>query len=90
MSCKLNYQLRSRSKLQGILGAVNNPWFWRKLWNRFMQYLYPDDFQVVESKKPALDATLVSLDGDTHYSLLKDFVEDSPNIPLILNIGSFN
>jgi hypothetical protein len=55
-----------------------------------MQYLYPDDFQVVESKKPALDVTLVSLDGDTHYSLLKDFVEDSPNIPLILNIGSFN
>jgi hypothetical protein len=91
MSCKLGYQLRYRSDFQGILGLLNNPWFYGKLWSRFIRYLYPAHYPVVEMTKPVLDANLVSLDGETNYSLVKDFVDTCPpNMPLIINIGSFN
>jgi hypothetical protein len=68
---------------------MTNPMLWRKLWNVFCRWMFPSHYQSIKLYGPALDANLIGLDGETKYTLVKDFVEKT-TIPLVINIGSYN
>lgn len=91
MSCRLKYKAPEVSKLQRLLALFLNSWFWYKIGQAILKFLFPSYFKRIKLYEPALDAKLVSLDGKTEYSLLKDYVNKTPNgMPLIINIGSYN
>jgi hypothetical protein len=74
-----------------ILSALTNPWLWHLVWCRILQFFFPSNYRPIKIMDPPPDAKLISLDGKKGYSLVKDFVEPlSPDLPLIVNVGSYN
>jgi hypothetical protein len=73
-----------------LISLFSNPYFYDKLWKRTKRFLFPflcDEIIALGGK--ALDAKLVGLDGKTELQLL-DIVKETIDIPLIINIGSYN
>ncbi len=73
-----------------LISMLLNPFFWNGVWLRLKHWLFPSKNQTIKLFGPALDAKLIGLDGFTSYSLLRDYVEKTPDIPLVINIGSYN
>ncbi len=80
----------SRGKFVRVMAALLNFWTWHRLFSTLLSKLFPNWFPVLKMYSPAIDAQLIMLDGKTKKSLLHDYVNVSPNVPLILNIGSYN
>jgi len=80
---------KKRSQFYKLLSLLWNPFFWSRLFKLIRRLLFPNrSANVIHLNLPALDVDLVGLDG-TEYKLVKDFVNKT-DIPLILNIGSYN
>ena len=80
-----------RSVFTRLCSLLFNPWFWDLVFKRVKYFFFPSLDKTVKLFSPALDATLIGLDGTTKYSLLNDFIAKTPaDMPLIINIGSYN
>lgn len=74
-----------------ILAALFNAWLWDLLFKRILYWLFPTLDNTIKISSVPLDAAVVSLDGKATMSLLNDIVLKMPNnMPLILNMGSYN
>lgn len=78
---------RKKYGWQKLISVLFNPWFWDFIWKKIQRFFYPSSIKLYG---PAPDAQLVGLDGVSKISLMKDYIEKSPDIPLILNFGSYN
>lgn len=82
---------KKRPPLQRILSALLNVWLWDLLFKRLLYFIFPFLDKSIKIYSPPHDAELLALDGITKYSLVKDFVDKMPkDMPLIINIGSYN
>ena len=79
-----------KSNLSRLISMLFNAFFWKKVYIIIMQWLFPAQYPSIKLGDKALDARLIALDGKTNKSLLKDFVEKHRDMPLVLNIGSYN
>lgn len=74
-----------------LLSMFFNPWFWDLVYKRVLYWLFPSLDKTIKLNSPALDASLVSLDGKSQLSLLRDIINQMPrDMPLVLNMGSYN
>jgi len=70
---------------------IFNPWFWDLVYKRVVYWLFPTWDKTIKINSPALDASLVRLDGNSKLSLLHDIINKVPkDMPLVINIGSYN
>lgn len=89
-TCSLSKK-EKRTKFQRFIALILNPWFWYKLFMRIVEVLFKYKKSMLKMYAPPPEASLLSLDGSKKLSLLKDIVDKtSPDIPLILNMGSYN
>lgn len=89
-TCSLSKK-EKRSKLARFISLILNPWFWYKVWMRILDILFKYNKCMLKMFAPPPEAALLSLDGSKKLSLLNDIVaKTSPDIPLILNMGSYN
>ncbi len=79
-----------------LLVSLFNIWFWRKFFNKLMSFLFSSEVVKISSKAP--DAKVLSMEENSpdskefkYKSLVKDYIDQTPkDMPLILNIGSYN
>lgn len=91
MTTEIHYKPPERSPLQRLIALLLNEWFWWKLLQKILKYLFPAWYPVAKLYHPALDAKLISLDGKNEVSLLNDYVKKMPpHMPLVIHMGSYN
>jgi hypothetical protein len=89
-TCSLSKK-EKRTKFQRLIALILNPWFWYKVWMRILEILFGYKKSMLRMYAPPPEAALLSLDGSKRLSLLKDIVANTlPDMPLILNMGSYN
>jgi hypothetical protein len=78
-----------KSTLFRLISLLFNAFFWQKLYIRITQWLFPAQYPSIKLYDKAMDARMVGLDGKSTKSLLRDFI-DKHDVPLVLNVGSYN
>jgi hypothetical protein len=88
-----------------IFSTITNPYALKHVWRKlFLQVLFNyikeyvivsiQKFGLIESAiivgKKAPEATLILLDGVTKMRLIEDILMKSPDLPLIMNMVSYN
>jgi hypothetical protein len=87
-----NRWIMSKIGGENFLNSLYSFGYWKASWRRFVGdyklILFPQPQAVLGSQ--AVDCQLVDLEGKEH-SLLQDFINNSPpDVPVILNFGSYS
>lgn len=81
--------LKKRPAYVRILSLLANALFWKAFWKRLLQFFLPAFFPSLRLFQPLPQAKLVQLDGKTATSL-SEYAAMSHDMPVIINIGSYN
>jgi hypothetical protein len=76
------------SGFQKLLAILKNPYARQAIWSRWMIKLGLKKQLGVGSLAPEVD--LVSLDGKSTVKLIAQYAAMAPDVPLIVNMGSYN
>jgi hypothetical protein len=79
---------KKRPLVYKVMAVLFSYYFWRGLYQRIIRAFFVDN-SLIKAYGRAKDANLVALDG-TQKSLMADYIEPCGDMPLILNIGSYN
>jgi hypothetical protein len=82
-------EIKKRPKWMRLLAVFFNPWFWKTITKWILRSLFPQWFPSIEIYKAPPDAALMKLDGKTSCRLA-EYIAQSHDMPVILNIGSYN
>jgi len=73
--------------LKKLISFLFNPWFWFMIWKKIVGIFVPKKIKLYG---PAPDAALLSVDGTKKLSLLNDYIKKYSDMPLVINMGSYN